>query len=82
MGYVNTVGKFCKLFFPKSCLLLPSTINLKVDATNKMDLQEVGCGHKAWIKLAQDTQLVSTCECGNEPLGYIKFREFDYLKTG
>jgi hypothetical protein len=37
-----------------------------------------------WIELAQDRdQEVVTCECGNEPLGCIKFGEFlDWLQTG
>jgi hypothetical protein len=38
----------------------------------KMDLQEVGCAGTDWIELAQ----VGTCECGNEPSGSIKCREF------
>jgi len=36
----------------------------------KMDIQEVGCGSLDWIELA------ATCECGNEPSGSIKCREF------
>jgi hypothetical protein len=38
-----------------------------------MDLQEVGCEGMDWIELAQ---VVGTCECGNEPSGFIKWREF------
>jgi hypothetical protein len=38
----------------------------------KMDLQEMGCGGMDWIELTQ----VGTCECGNEPSGSIKCREF------
>ena len=45
-----------------------------------MDLQEVGCGDMDWIDLGQ---LAGTCECGNEPLGSIKCREFlDQLEEG
>jgi hypothetical protein len=30
-----------------------------------------------WIELAQDRdRWLDTCECGNEPSGYIKFRGF------
>jgi len=30
-----------------------------------------------WIELAQDKgQVADTCECGNEPSGYIKCEEF------
>jgi hypothetical protein len=42
-----------------------------------MDLQEVGCGVKEWIELAQDREkVVGTCECGNELSGTIKCGEF------
>jgi len=42
-----------------------------------VDLQEVGFGGMDWIELALDRgQLVSTCECGKKPSGYIKCREF------
>jgi len=37
------------------------------------DHQEVGCGGKDWIELAQ---VAGTCECGNEPSGSIKRGEF------
>jgi hypothetical protein len=42
----------------------------------KMDLQEVGCGARTgsiWLRIGK---VVSTCECGNEPLGSIKCGEF------
>jgi len=35
----------------------------------RMDLQEVGCGYMDWIGL-------DTCECGNEPSGSVKCRNF------
>jgi hypothetical protein len=43
----------------------------------KMDLQKVGCGIIDWIELTQDREsLASSCECGNEPSGSIKWGEF------
>jgi hypothetical protein len=42
----------------------------------KMELQEVGCGGEDWIDVAQDRQVAGTCECGDEPSGSIKCREF------
>ena len=42
----------------------------------KMDLQEVGCEGMDWIKLAQDRDVMATCECSNEPSGSIKCGEF------
>jgi hypothetical protein len=41
----------------------------------KMDLQGVGCRGMDWIELAQDRQVASTSECGNEPSGPIKCGE-------
>ena len=41
-----------------------------------MDLQEVGCGYKDWIGLAQDRQVAEPCECGNGPSGSVKCWEF------
>ena len=29
-----------------------------------------------WIGLAQDRQVADACECGNEPSGSVKCREF------
>jgi hypothetical protein len=40
-----------------------------------MDLQEVGWGSNDWIDLAQ-VQVASSCKCGNEHSGSIKFGEF------
>jgi hypothetical protein len=49
----------------------------------KKDVQEVGCGVMDWIGLAQNRQVASTCECGNEASGSIKCEEFlDWLQTG
>jgi len=48
----------------------------------RMDLQEVGCGYKDSIGLAQGRQVADACECGNEPLGSVKCGEFlDWLQT-
>jgi len=33
-------------------------------------------GSMDWINLAQQGQVLGSCECGNEPLGSIKCREF------
>jgi hypothetical protein len=42
----------------------------------KMDLHDVGWGMN-WIELAQDRdRWRDLCECGNEPSGSIKCREF------
>jgi len=43
----------------------------------ELDLQEVGCGDKDWIDVAQDGDKVAgTCDCGNEPSGSVKLGEF------
>ena len=43
---------------------------------NKMDLQELGRGNGLdWSDSGQG-QVAGTCECGNEPSGYIKCGEF------
>ena len=42
-----------------------------------MGLQEVGCGGKEWIDLAQERGPVAgSCEFGNEPSGSIKCGKF------
>ena len=42
-----------------------------------LDLQGVGCGGMDWIELAHDRdRLAGTCECGNEPIGSMKCRDF------
>ena len=65
----------------------------QMEGSIQMVLQEVGCGGMDWIKLAQDKdrldevgsgqgQVAGTCECGDEPSGYIECGEFlDQLKT-
>jgi hypothetical protein len=40
--------------------------------TIEMDLGEVEWGGVDWISLAQDRDMESPFECGNEPLGSIK----------
>jgi hypothetical protein len=43
----------------------------------KMDLQEVGWGDMDWIDMAEDRdRWRGSCECGNEPSGFIKRGEF------
>ena len=42
----------------------------------KMDLPEVGWGGVDCFAQAQDGEVASTCECGNDPLGSIKCGEF------
>jgi len=42
-----------------------------------------GCGCMDWIELAQDRQVAGTYECGNEPLGSVKYGDcLDWLKAG
>jgi hypothetical protein len=41
----------------------------------RMDLVEVGWGDVHCIDLAQDKEMESSYECGNEPSGSIKFWE-------
>jgi hypothetical protein len=41
-----------------------------------MNLQVVGWGVMDWIDVGQDRDRWSSCECGNEPLGSLKFRDF------
>ena len=62
----------------KESIIVP--IHKKRDKTDniRMDLQEVGCGYKDWIGLAQDRdrQVAYACKCGNEPWGSVKCGEF------
>jgi hypothetical protein len=39
----------------------------------KMGLGEMRCGYVDWIGLAQDKDMCSACEIGNEPLDSIKY---------
>jgi len=50
----------------------------------KIDLQEVGCGVYGLDRAGSGYgQMLGTCECGNEPLGSIKCREYlEKLRTG
>jgi hypothetical protein len=42
-----------------------------------MDLYEVGCEGINWIDVAQERdKWQGTCECGKEPSGFNKMREF------
>jgi len=46
----------------------------------RMDLQEVGCGLD-WAGPGQ-RQVADACECGNEPSGSVKCKEFlDQLQS-
>jgi len=48
----------------------------------KMDFQKVGWGGMDWIDVTQVRQGTGCCDCGNEPLASIKYREvLDYLRT-
>jgi hypothetical protein len=40
-----------------------------------MDLKEIGCECVDRIDLAQDREMVGSCEHGNEPSGSIKYWE-------
>jgi hypothetical protein len=42
----------------------------------KMELQEVGCRGTDWIEMTGQGQAAATSDCGNEPSGSIKCREF------
>jgi hypothetical protein len=46
----------------------------------KMDLREVGWGGVGggmdWIDLAEDGQVLGSCECGNQPLDFVECWEF------
>ena len=42
----------------------------------KMDLQKVGCGCGLDLTGSGQGQVAGTCDCGNEPSGSIKCREF------
>ena len=41
----------------------------------KMDLQEVGWEHGLRLSGSGYGQVASSCECGNEPLGFVTRRE-------
>ena len=49
----------------------------------KMDLQDVRCGGYGLDGAgSREGQVAGTCECGNEPSGFIKYGQFlDQLKT-
>jgi hypothetical protein len=48
----------------------------------KMNLREVGWGCGLDRSRSGQEQAADSCECGNEPSGSIKCREFlDYLRT-
>jgi len=42
----------------------------------RMDLQEVGFGYMDWIGWPRIETGGGICECGNEPSGSVKRREF------
>jgi hypothetical protein len=42
----------------------------------KTGLQELGWGDMYWIEVAQEREVISTCKCGNEPSGCIKFGDY------
>jgi len=42
----------------------------------KMNLQEIGWKGMDWIDISQDSDRRQTYECGYEPSGSIKCREF------
>jgi hypothetical protein len=49
----------------------------------KMDLQEVGCGVWIGLRWLKIETCEGTCECCNEPSGFIKCGAFlDCLQTG
>ena len=50
--------------------ILPGRPRHRWEDNVKMDLQEMGSGSMDWLKLA------GTCQCGNEPSGSIKCRQF------
>ena len=41
-----------------------------------MDLREVELEGMDWNNLAENRHVVGCCECGDEPVGSIKCREF------
>jgi hypothetical protein len=47
----------------------------------KTDLQVIGWNGMNKINLAQDRQLVASCEKRNEPSGSTKCTQFEWLRT-
>jgi hypothetical protein len=48
----------------------------------KMDIREVGWGHRLDQSGSGQKEVAGSCECGDEPSGSIKCREFlEYLRT-